>query len=269
MKIALVQIASPDDESAAHRLERVRSLVAGIAAPVDLIVLPELWRVGFNHFDQYDALAESMHGPTVQTFAKIAAQRNCQIHVGSIVRRNDNALSNTAILLDRTGQIVHHYDKVHVFGYQSREAVLLTPGRHVYSSATPFGPIAATTCYDLRFPALWTQLVAAGAHIVVVPAAWPAARREHWRLLTTARAVDNQVFVVACNAVGTHGGVEVGGHSRVVDPWGRVVTEADDAEGVTVVDIDPDLVAQTRSEFPVLSDRLADYTALITRKATS
>ena len=68
---------------------------------------------------------------------------------------------------------------------------------------------------------------------------------------------------------GTHGGVEVGGHSRVVDPWGHVVTEADDAEGVTVVDIDPDLVAQTRSEFPVLSDRLADYTALITRKATS
>ena len=73
---------------------------------------------------------------------------------------------------------------------------------------------------------------------------------------------------MACNAVGTHAGVELGGHSRVVDPWGRVVTEADDAEGVTVVDIDPDLVAQTRSEFPVLSDRLADYTALITRKAT-
>lgn len=267
MKIALVQIASPDDETPAHRLERVRTLVSGIAAPVDLIVLPELWRVGFNHFDQYDAVAESMHGPTVQTFAKIAAQRNCQIHVGSIVRRNDNALSNTAILLDRTGQIVHHYDKVHVFGYQSREAALLTPGRQVYSSATPFGPIAATTCYDLRFPGLWAQLVATGAHLVVVPAAWPAARLEHWRLLTSARAVDNQVFVVACNAVGTHAGVALGGHSRIVDPWGRVVAEADDTEGVTVVDIDPDLVTQTRNEFPVLSDRLADYSALTTRKA--
>jgi predicted amidohydrolase len=269
MKIALVQVASPDDETPAHRLERVSTLVAGITAPVDLIVLPELWHVGFNHFDQYDAVAQSMHGPTVQTFARIAAERNCQVHIGSIVRRNDAALSNTAILLDRTGQIVHHYDKVHVFGYQSHEAALLTPGRQVYSSATPFGPIAATTCYDLRFPGLWTQLVAAGAHIVVVPAAWPEARREHWQLLTAARAVDNQVFVVACNAVGTHAGVTLGGHSRVVDPWGRVVAEAGDAEGVTVVDIDPQLVEQTRTEFPVLQDRLADYSTLNTRKVTA
>lgn len=269
MKIALVQIASPDDESPAHRLERVRTLVAGITAPVDLIVLPELWRVGFNHFDQYDAQAESMHGPTVQTFARIAAQRTCMIHVGSIVRRNADALANTAILLDRTGQITHHYDKVHVFGYQSREATLLTPGRQVFSTATPFGPMAATTCYDLRFPALWAQLVAAGAQLVVVPAAWPAARREHWQLLTAARALDNQVFVIACNATGSHAGVELGGHSRVVDPWGRVVAEADTAEGVTVVDIDPALVEQTRTEFPVLADRLSDYSTLTTRKVTA
>jgi predicted amidohydrolase len=268
VKIALVQVASPDDETPAHRLERVRSLVADITSPVDLIVLPELWRVGFNHFDQYADVAESMHGPTVQTFARIAAQRNCMLHVGSIIRRNDDALANTAILLDRTGQIAHHYDKVHVFGYQSREATLLRAGRQVYSAATPFGPIAATTCYDLRFPGLWTQLVAAGAQIVVVPAAWPAARREHWQLLTAARALDSQVFVIACNATGTHGGVELGGHSRVVDPWGRVVAEADAAEGVSVVDIDPSLVAQTRTEFPVLQDRLADYTTLTTRKAT-
>jgi len=268
MKIALVQVASPDTETPAHRLERVRTLVADITEPVDLIVLPELWRVGFNHFDQYDAVAESLHGPTVQTFARIASQRNCMIHVGSIIRRNDDELSNTAILLDRTGQIVHHYAKVHVFGYQSLEAALLTPGRQVYSTATPFGPIAATTCYDLRFPGLWTQLVGAGTQIVVVPAAWPAARREHWQLLTTARALDNQVFVIACNAVGTHGGVALAGHSRVVDPWGRVVAEADDNEGVTVVEIDPALVEQTRTEFPVLQDRLPDYSTLTTRKAT-
>lgn len=266
MKIALVQVASPDTESPAHRLERVRTTVAGIEENVDLIVLPELWRVGFNHFDRYEPEAESLHGPTVQTFSALAVERKCLIHAGSIVQRGDGTLRNTSVLLDPTGQIIHHYSKIHVFGYQSLETKLLTPGNQVYSTPTPHGVLAATTCYDLRFPGLWTELVGAGAELVVVPAAWPAARREHWQLLTSARALDNQLFVIACNAVGTHGGVELGGHSRIVDPWGRVVTEADDREGVTIAEIDPALVPRTRAEFPVLSDRLDDYTELNKRK---
>ncbi|MHA4854554.1 carbon-nitrogen family hydrolase [Rhodococcus sp. MSC1_016] len=266
MKIALVQVASPDSESPAHRLERVRETVAGIDQDVDLIVLPELWRVGFNHFDRYDSDAESLHGPTVQVFAALASERKCLIHIGSIVQRGDATLRNTSILLDATGQIVHHYSKVHVFGYQSRETQLLSPGNQLYSSATPHGVVAATTCYDLRFPGMWTELVRAAAEIVIVPAAWPAARREHWQLLTAARALDNQLFVIACNATGTHGGVELAGHSRIVDPWGRVVVEADDREGVTIAEIDPALVYRTRAEFPVLADRLDDYTALNKRK---
>lgn len=269
MRIALTQIASPDGESAAHRLERVRNTLADIARDVDLIVLPELWKVGFNHFDDYSAVAESMHGPTIQTLAHVAAERNCFLHAGSIVRRNNSALFNTSVLLGRDGQVIHHFDKVHIFGYQSRETELLTPGNQVYASPTPFGKIAATTCYDLRFPGLWTQLVSAEAQLVIVPAAWPAARLAHWQLLTAARAVDNQVFVVACNAVGTHGGVQLGGHSRIIDPWGRVVGEADNAEGVTIVDIDPELVDRTREEFPVLADRRVDYASLLTRKATT
>ncbi|WP_406813494.1 carbon-nitrogen family hydrolase [Mycobacterium sp. M23085] len=265
MRIALVQVASPDDEPLAHRRERVRELVAGIASDVDLVVLPELWGVGYNHFDAYAASSESMHGPTVQTFATIAAERRCYIHVGSIVRRAHEELSNTAILLDQTGQVAHHYNKVHVFGYQSREAELLTAGRHLGATATAFGHIAATTCYDLRFPGLWTELVAAGAQLVVVPAAWPAARLDHWTLLTEARALDNQVYVIACNATGTHGGVTLAGRSRIVDPWGGVVAEAGDTEAVLIADIDPGLVGRTRTAFPVLADRLADYAPLVKR----
>lgn len=265
MRIALVQVASPDDESLAHRRERVRELVAGIASDVDLIVLPELWGVGYNHFDAYATSAESMHGPTVQTFATIAAERRCFIHVGSIVRRAGEELSNTAILLDQTGQVAHHYNKVHVFGYKSREGDLLTAGRHLSVTATAFGRIAATTCYDLRFPGLWTELVAAGAQVVVVPAAWPALRQDHWALLTRARALDNQVYVIACNAAGTHAGVALAGRSRIVDPWGGVVAEAGDVESVLIADIDPGLVDRTRTAFPVLADRLAHYASLTKR----
>ena len=267
MKIALVQVASPDDETPTQRRERVYAIVAGIEHSVDLIVLPELWRVGFNHFDLYETEAESLHAATVQRFAALAAERRCFIHIGSIVQRNDGALKNTSIMLDASGQIAHHYSKVHVFGYQSLESKLLTPGDQIYSTATGFGVVSATTCYDLRFPGLWTELVAAGSEIVIVPAAWPAARREHWQLLTAARAVDNQVFVIACNAVGTHGGAELAGYSRIVDPWGTVVAEAGTDEGITYAEIDPALVGRTRAEFPVLADRLDDYSSLNKRKA--
>lgn len=270
MRVALAQIASPDTETPAHRLERVRRSLAGFSADADLIVLPELWRVGYNHFDDYQAAAETLDGPTVQVLQAAARDRRCYVHVGSIVERTDGGkLRNTAVLIDPDGRIAHRYSKVHVFGYRSREARLLLPGQRIGVTDTAFGPTSATTCYDLRFPGLWAELVRAGAEIVIVPAAWPKARLAHWRLLTAARAVDNQVIVIACNAVGTHNGVELGGHSRVVDPWGEVLAEADDSEGFTLVEIDPTVVGRTRAEFPVLDDRLDDYGVLAPREVLS
>ena len=263
MKIALVQAASPDAEPPGHRLQRVTNVLKTCPSDVDLIVLPELWGVGYNHFDDYAATAECIDGPATHVMSDLARSRGCYIHTGSIVERTtEGALRNTALLLGPDGEIVHQYSKMHIFGHESREAQFLEPGSRVDTSQTPFGVVGAATCYDLRFPGLWTVLSDSGADIVIVPAAWPAARRSHWTLLTAARAVDNQIFVVACNATGTHNSIELGGYSRVVDPWGNVVGQADDAEGITVVDIDPALVARTRAEFPVLGDRLADYTHL-------
>ncbi|VFA96906.1 carbon-nitrogen family hydrolase [Nocardia cyriacigeorgica] len=268
MKVALAQIASPDSETPAHRLERVRGLLREFSADADLIVLPELWRVGYNHFGDYRAAAESLDGPTVQILQAIARDRRCYLHAGTLVEQAEgDKLRNTAVLIDPDGRITHHYSKIHVFGYQSLEAELLLPGQHIQVSDTAFGAAAATTCYDLRFPGLWTELVRAGAEMVIVPAAWPKARLAHWRLLTSARAVDNQVFVLACNAVGTHGGVELGGHSRIVDPWGDVIAEAGADEGITLAEIDPTAVERTRAEFPVLADRLDDYSHLNLREA--
>ena len=263
MRIALVQIASPTAESPATRRGRVLDRLRSLPTDVDLVVLPELWPVGFNHFDGYTAHAEPADGPTVALSAEIAVAKSAWVLAGSIVeRRPGGELRNTAVLLDPAGAVALVNSKVHVFGYASREVELLSPGDRVATVATPFGRIASTTCYDLRFPGLWNELVDAGAELVLVPAAWPAARREHWRLLTTARAVDTQTFVIAANSCGEQDGVVLGGHSRVVDPWGHVVAEAGDEEEVLVVDIDPEQVAKTRAEFPVLADRLPDYRTL-------
>ncbi len=112
-----------------------------------------------------------------------------------------------------------------------------------------------TTCYDLRFPELYRLLLDEGAQLIVVPAGWPAARLEHWLLLLRARAVENQLFVIGCNQVGMQEGVELAGHSAVVDPWGRILAEAAADEEVLTVDLDLALVAKIRDEFPVLRDR--------------
>lgn len=270
MRIALAQLASPDDETPQQRLERVVSLLDGIEDGVDLIVLPELWKVGYQHFAGYPEAAEPVDGPTVRALSEVAARRGCYIHGGSLVEETPGSgLRNTALLVDPNGELAHRYSKIHVFGYASLEAQLLEAGAELCTAESPFGVVAATTCYDLRFPGLWTELVNAGAELVIVPAAWPAARREHWRLLTSARAIDNQVFVIACNSAGTHGSVELGGFSRIVDPWGRVVAEAGADEGVTIAEIAPELVSRVREEFPVLGDRLDDYHSLHHGKVTT
>ncbi|MFI6984990.1 carbon-nitrogen family hydrolase [Embleya sp. NPDC050154] len=256
MRIALLQIASPPEESPQQRRERVDGMLTR-ARGADLVVLPELWAAGYFAFDAYTERAETLAGPTVTAARGWARRLGAHVHLGSIVERDDRGrLFNTAVLIDPGGEIAHTYRKVHVFGYASREAELLTPGDTLEVADTGLGPIGATTCYDLRFPELWRGLIDRGAKSVIVPAAWPAARREHWRLFTTCRAVEEQVLVIACNAVGTQdGGVELGGHSRVVDPWGKVLAEAGTAEGVTFCDVDPAVVDTVRAEFPVLADR--------------
>jgi predicted amidohydrolase len=255
VRIALIQVASPAEETVAQRRARVAELVRG-AAGSDLIVLPELWAVGYFAFDRYGAAAESADGPTVTDAACWARDLSCHVLAGSYVERDEQGrLFNATVLAAPDGTVLHRYRKVHVFGYQSLEAEVLTPGDGVSVVPTPFGPLGATTCYDLRFPEIWRGLVSVGAELVVTPAAWPEARLEHWRLFTQARAVEQQVLLVACNAVGEQGGVRLGGHSRVVDPWGTVLTEAGPDEGITVVDVDPQVIARTRQEFPVLRDR--------------
>jgi predicted amidohydrolase len=262
MKIALVQVASPDTESRDDRITRVEEILRTLGN-VDLIVLPELWSTGYFHFEQYDELAETQDGPTITMCSKVAADLGVHIHLGSIVERTeDGKLKNTSMLIDPTGKIIHEFSKLHIFGYKSKEIDLLTAGDKLAVVATPFGNVVGTTCYDLRFPGLWMEISDRKADMVIVPAAWPATRREHWRLLTSARAVEHQIFVVAVNAVGTQTGSELGGYSRVVDPAGNVLGECGNSEQVLIVDLDPAQVVEVRKEFPVINDRLASYAGL-------
>lgn len=184
------------------------------------------------------------------------------LHAGTIVERApDGTLYNTALVFGPDGGLRAHYRKIHRYGFDTGEAALMGAGERVVTVPTGSGPIGLATCYDLRFPELFRALLDAGARFLVVPAAWPAGRLEHLRLFVRTRAVEEQCFVLACVAVGEHGGVRQAGHSMVVDPWGTVLAEAGEDEEVLTAVIDPSEVDRIRSELPVLRDRVLGIAA--------
>lgn len=275
MRASLIQIAVDPDESVNSRRQRAAALVREQHG-ADLVVLPELWPVGAFAYQSFADEAESLDGPTYEVMAKAASDAGVWLHAGSIVEMavsdsgsaagGSGTLYNTSLVFSPAGELVSTYRKIHRFGFDKGEAVMMGAGDELVTVPLPgTGPgagagaagltLGLATCYDLRFPELFRGLVDAGAQAFVVPAGWPARRREHWTLLARARAVENQAYVLACGTAGTHAGVEQAGHSIVVDPWGEVLAEAGPDEEVLTVELDPAKVATTREQFPALKDR--------------
>ncbi len=270
MRVAVIQLGYGDGEPVDDRVARVAALVRGQAGH-DLVVLPELWAAGGFAYPQWSERAETLDGPTVTAMRDAACAAGVVLHAGSIVERaasgsdlgaQGRGLWNTSVLLGPDGELLATYRKVHRFGFGAGEPHLLEAGTQVVTVDAPQpssggGPVrlGLATCYDLRFPEMFRLLLDAGSQVVVVPAAWPAARVAHWTLLGQARAVEDQLFVVACNTAGTHAGHAMGGRSQVVGPTGEVLATAGLAEQVLSVELDVEGLDDVRRAFPVLADR--------------
>lgn len=254
MRVALVQLAVPPDEGKAERVQRVCRLLRAIDG-ADLVLLPELWNVGFFHFERYGDEAEAIDGPTVSALADIAHEKAWWLLGGSFVERRGDSLHNTSVLLRPDGGLAAAYRKIHLFGYRSRESEILTAGREVVVADLPWGRAGITTCYDLRFPELYRAMADQGAGLFLVASAWPYPRLEHWQVLGRARAIENQCWLLACNQTGVHGGARALGHSAVYDPWGVPVAAAGDEETVLGAMVDPGQAERVRADFPALADR--------------
>ncbi|MBK3577721.1 carbon-nitrogen family hydrolase [Streptomyces sp. MBT65] len=256
MRASLLQIAVDEDESVESRRGRAASLVREQAG-VDLVVLPELWTTGAFAYDRFAEEAEPLEGPTYEAMAKAASDAGVWLHAGSIPERDpEGPLYNTSLVFSPSGELAAAYRKIHRFGFDKGEAVLMGAGGELVTVRLPETTLGLATCYDLRFPELFRGLVDAGAETLVLCAGWPERRRSHWTLLAQARAVENQSFVLACGTAGTHAGVPQAGHSIVVDPWGEVLAEAGAGEEILTVEFDPGKVAVTRDQFPALKDRV-------------
>jgi predicted amidohydrolase len=252
--VASIQLAVANGGKAIN-LERAVDLVRTVEG-ADLYVLPELWNIGFLNFDQYLSEAEDKNGPTLGALRNLARETNAYLHTGSFVERDQDLFYNSSYLLSPEGEILANYHKVHLFGFESKEPQILTPGDSLSVADTPFGKVGMATCYDLRFPEMFRKMVDLGAELFLVCSAWPYPRLEHWLMLNRVRALENQSFLVSANSVGRSRGGTYVGHSMIVDPWGVIMASGGDQEMVLTAKIDLEEAAKARARFPALADRV-------------
>ncbi|GAY76745.1 carbon-nitrogen family hydrolase [Sporolactobacillus inulinus] len=255
MKIASLQVQINDSETAADRMKKVDAQLEHLHG-YDFILLPEIWMTGYNTFNRYMEEAEPLDGAFAAHYAKKAKTLHAYLFAGSFVEKSGSQYYNTSLLFNREGERIAAYRKIHLFTYGSEEGELLTRGTDPVTVETEFGKVGLATCYDLRFPEQFRKALDRGAKMFLVTSAWPLARLEHWKLFNAARAVENQCYLVSCNCVGNNQGVILGGHSRVVDPWGNVLATGDETESIVTAAFDLSMVDQIREDFPQLKHRV-------------
>lgn len=256
-RVALIQLRCDSAEPAAERAARALSMVREAAQRADLVVLPELWSTCAFDLPAARVGAQPIDGEIVTSLSTLAAELGIWIHGGSLAElADDDTRHNTSVLFDPAGDLVTTYRKIHLFGFAEGERTVMTGGEELVLADTPLGTTGLATCYDLRFPELFRALTDEGATAFLVSSGWPLSRIEHWDVLTRARAIEDQAWVIACNEVGTQGadGVVLGGHSVVIDPRGVIVAQAGEAEEVLYAEIDPNEPGRWREAFPALQD---------------
>jgi predicted amidohydrolase len=218
---------------------------------VRLAVLPELWAAKFNK-DKAEKLWEFSQA-SLRQIASLSKEYE-MIIVGSLIEKEASDYFNTAYVTDASGQEIAKYRKIHLFSMAGENTYFKGGGDTVVAD-TQLGKLGVMICYDLRFPELARGLALKGVEILVVPAQWPKARLNHWRTLAIARAIENQLFVIACNRTGRDVKEEYPGHSLIIDPWGNVLAEGGEEEGSVIAEIDLERVKSVRHTMNCFDDR--------------
>lgn len=264
---AAIQMSTGSEKAA--NLERAERLIRLAAARgAQLVALPEVFNWRGKRSEEAEA-AESLEGGSLGLMARLARELAIHLVAGSIAERAAGQAKNynTSVLFGPDGARLAVYRKIHLFDVDLpgrlalRESDNKLAGAEVAWAATPLGAIGLTICYDLRFPELYRRLAFAGAKIITVPSAFTFPTGEaHWDVLLRARAIENQVYVIAPAQFGpnVHGFSDYG-NSMIVDPWGRVLARVSDQEGVAVAPVDLEYLGRVRRDLPALAHaRLRD-----------
>lgn len=267
LKTAVIQVNARDNstENLAN-VERLLDQAAGMGA--QFASLPEFWSY-LGPYSGFDEVAQTVPGPLIERLQEKARQHGIIVHGGSIVERHPELTGkfyNTCVLIDRTGEIVSKYRKIHLFdvnltnGEKHYESERIVPGEEIVTAEINGITFGLTICYDLRFPELYRLLALRGAQIIMVPAGFTLhTGRDHWEVLLRARAIENLCYVVAPAQVGSYPpNKQCFGRSMIVDPWGLVLAQAPDVPGVTMAEIDLGAIERARAQIPCLENRRPD-----------
>jgi predicted amidohydrolase len=265
MRVAAVQLCSTPDKER-NRATASKLAAEAVDAGAGFVALPELWNRWGSAAELREG-AEPLDGPSITWAREFARDRRVLLLAGSIVERRADALHNTSCLIDAGGEVIATYRKIHLFdvdvpGAVHRESATITPGDEiVVADAGPLH-LGMATCYDLRFPELFRAQLDRGATAVVLPSAFTAATgKDHWEPLLRARAIENQVFVIAPNQRGSSTEkLHWHGRSMIVDPWGIVLAQAPDRDCWIAADLDLDTQARVRATLPSGDHRRPDVT---------
>ncbi len=255
MRISLAQYAIAFGDPG-QNLERIRRYAETAAREQSqLLILPELCLHGYH---KSSILAGGQfHLPQLKdTLAGIAVQYKVGI-IGTYVESVADARYNTMAYIHNDGTLLAAYRKKHLF-QPMKEHLFFSPGSELCVASTSPAKLGFAVCYDLRFPEQFRKMTAQGAEMFIIPAEWPQVRLDHWLTLLKARAIENLAWVVGCNCTGMIYKTLFGGNSVVISPWGDVIFQATEKEGVYTLDVNMETVRSIRREKPFLKDMEAD-----------
>jgi len=260
---AAIQMLARDNQ-ATNREEAARWVREAAANGARLVALPEVFIWRGNKREEKNA-AESIPGSASEFLGGLAREFGVYLLGGSILEAISGSQKayNTSLLFGPQGNLLASYRKIHLFdvdlenGVTARESDTREFGQAIVVTETDLCPMGLSICYDIRFPELYRTLVMQGAQLIFVPSAFTAyTGKAHWEPLLRARAIENQVYVIAPDQFGKNPkSFETHGHSMIVDPWGKVVAELPDGPGVVMAEIDLDYLAKVRAELPALKHR--------------
>ena len=248
-----VQLGKPEENHAeAERLIREAS-----KAQPDVILLPELWDVGFFPKENLKELADPDCSRVKSHMGALSRELGVNIVAGSVACLREDRVYNTACVFDRQGQLIAQYDKTHLFSPMGEDDYF-AKGDHICRFRMDGRDVGILICYDIRFPELTRAMTLPGLELLFMVSQWPDVRVSHLRLLTQARAIENQMYLACCNACGRAGDTQYGGSSSVIDPWGNVLAQGGEKQEIITADCDFSVNEKIRSSMHIFADRRPD-----------
>ncbi len=254
MKVACLQMNMEFGNPNRNFADVARLVEEAMHQAPDVLVLPETWNTGFFPRENLSRLCDLDGQRTKEAIGALAKKYKVNIVAGSVSNLRNGQIFNTAMVFDRIGACIAQYDKTHLFTPMGEDDYY-TPGHRLCSFSLDGIRCGIIICYDVRFPELTRSLTVPGLDMLFVVSQWPKVRTFHLRSLTTARAIENQMFVVCCNSCGTAGDTVYGGNSAILDPWGTTLALAGEAEQIICADCTMQTLEDIRSTIPVFRDR--------------